>query len=92
MKLGNIEEFFNKNFFKKTRRAGADSQFTQSKDQFGGVPESHYEPTAWQDNLSHRHGISEDFHPGSLSGFTSHLETSETPTEEAQGEKILTNF
>ena len=81
MKLGNIEEFFNKNFFKKTRRVGGNSQASTNGDQFGGVPESHYEPsTTWQDNLSNRHQEKEhDFHPG----FTT-LTSKKQPTD-AQG-------
>ena len=37
--MGDLESFFNENFFKKTRIA-IESNF--EKDAFGGVPESHY--------------------------------------------------
>ena len=40
--MANLENFFNENFFKKTRPT-IENNF--EKDQFGGVPESHYEPT-----------------------------------------------
>ena len=40
--MANLENFFNENFFKKTR-VKIENNF--EKDQFGGVPESHYEPT-----------------------------------------------
>ena len=37
--MGDLESFFNENFFKKSRIA-IESNF--EKDAFGGVPESHY--------------------------------------------------
>ena len=90
IKLGNIEEFFNQNFFKKTANSRKSTTF--HKDEFNGVPESHYEPnknSPWNGKMfSTRGGIlessspekssekpvmfsttTENFHPGSLTGF-----------------------
>jgi hypothetical protein len=58
-KLGNIEEFFNQNFFKKTRKSEPKER-SYPKDEFGGSPESDYEPslTSFQSEAWNDHKIS----------------------------------
>ena len=41
--MTDLESFFNENFFQKKRVTTPKNKF--EKDQFGGVPESHYEPS-----------------------------------------------
>ena len=45
IKMGDIEKFFNENFFQKT---GSRSNEVFKQDTFNGVPESHYEPTTFK--------------------------------------------
>ena len=44
--MGDIEKFFNENFFQKTGSRSSNEVFKQ--DAFNGVPESHYEPTTFK--------------------------------------------
>lgn len=81
MKMGNIEEFFNENFFKKTRRrTSTESYKNQKNDEFLGVPESHYEPTTSYLVKKRKGEEMEEFHPGNLMGFSS-LENQESTTQ-----------
>ena len=45
--MGDIEKFFNENFFQKTSSARSTNEVFK-KDKFNGVPESHYEPTTFK--------------------------------------------
>lgn len=73
MKMGDVERFFNENFFQKSRINGGAFE----KDVFGGVPESHYEPStkSWNEKkLSVRSGeANENFQ--TLNDFISEFTT-----------------
>ena len=45
--MGDIEKFFNENFFQKTSSARSTNEVFK-QDKFNGVPESHYEPTTFK--------------------------------------------
>ena len=77
--MGDIEKFFNENFFKKTRS----NEVFKQDNKFNGVPESHFEPTfkspTWQNQVGRTGKPTEiknsetttesDFSLGSLSGI-----------------------
>ena len=56
--MTDLESFFNENFFQKKRVTTPKNKF--EKDQFGGVPESHYEPSFKNHNFENHNFGSEE--------------------------------
>ena len=56
--MTDLESFFNENFFQKKRVTTPKNKF--EKDQFGGVPESHYEPSFKNHNFDNHNFGSEE--------------------------------
>ena len=57
--MTDLESFFNENFFQKKRVTTPKNKF--EKDQFGGVPESHYEPSFKNHNFENHNFENHNF-------------------------------